>query len=220
MLYEYIIQQNFPMQRDEGQAVSHRLLSLTRGISGRSYLPVHGDPVLSQVDDRDLLCYFIYTMSSWWEIPLIDRINAGRQGNNFAIIMDINPAPETMYRLSNEAPDTPEARYKLGLKEVFPSMRSDVADAMFKFLRNGFGHNLFGREPGRILFDNDFDCPPILDSSNVLLVPPIRLALSMITAFVAKIVMLLLNRSQDRFIRFKKYMTGEWSLRLNKLHTG
>lgn len=134
--------------------------------------------------------------------------------------MDINPVPETMYRLSNDAPDTPEARYKSGLKEVFPSMRSDVADAMFKFLRNGFGHNLFGREPSRILFDNDFDCPPILDSSNVLLAPPIRLALSMIAAFVAKIVMLLLNPSQDRWNRFKTYMTGEWPLQPNKLHAG
>ena len=211
MPYEYIIQQNFPIQWNEGQAVAHRLLSMTRDMSGRGYLPVHGDPVLSQVNDRDLLCYFIFTMSSWWEIPLIDRINADRPENNFAIIMDINPAPETMYRLSNEAPGTPEIRYKSGLKEVFPSLRSDVADAMFKFLRNGFGHNLFGREPGKILFDNGFDCPPILDNSNVLLVPPIRLALSMVTAFVAKIVMRLLNRSQDRLTRFKKYMTGEMS---------
>ena len=220
MAYEYIIQQNFPTQWDDGQAVSHRLLLMTRCESGRSYLPVHGDPILSRVNDHDLLCYFIYTMSSWWEIPLIDRINAERPGNNFAIIMDINPAPETMYRLSNDAPGTPEARYKLGLKEVFPSMRSDVADAMFKFLRNGFGHNLFGREPGRILFDNDFDCPPILDGANVLLVPPIRLALSMIAAFVAKIVMLLLNRSQDRWNRFKTYMTGEWPLPPNRLQSG
>ena len=84
--------------------------------------------------------------------------------------MDINPAPETMYRLGNLEPRTPDIRYKSGLKEMFPSLESSAADAMYNSLRNGFGHNLFGREPGKIQFDNAFDCPPKLDNDNVLLV--------------------------------------------------
>ena len=35
---------------------------------------------------------------------------------------------------------------------MFPSLDASVADAMFNLLRNGFGHNLFGREPGKIHF--------------------------------------------------------------------
>ncbi len=58
--------------------------------------------------------------------------------------MDINPAPETMYRLGNREPETPEVRYKSGLQQIFPSLESEVADAMYNLLRNGFGHNLFG----------------------------------------------------------------------------
>ena len=206
---EYIIQSNFETQWKRGQAVSHELLSITRETLGISYYPVHGDSVLRQLDDHDLLCYFVYTLSSWWEIPVIDRINTNRQDNNFAIIMDVNPAPETMYRLGNSEPRTPEIRYKSGLKEMFPSLESNVADAMYNLLRNGFGHNLFGREPGKIQFDNGFDCPPRLDEDNVLLVPPMQLALSMVNSFLSKIAMLLLYPSHDRMRVFKTYMTGK-----------
>ncbi len=208
MASEYIIQTNFDSQWTQGQVVSEKLLNITLNTVGRSYLPVHGDPVLSQLDDHDLVCYFIYTLSSWWEIPLIDRINANRKDNDFAIIMDINPAPETYYRLGNPEARNPELRYKSGLKEMFPGLESDVADAMFNLLRNGFGHNLFGREPGKIQFDNRFDCPPKLDDHNVLLVPPIQLALSMVTAFLSKIVMLLLYPSHPNARVFRTYMTG------------
>lgn len=208
MASEYIIQTNFDSQWAVGQEVSDKLLNITLDSAGRSYLPVHGDPELSQLDDHDLVCYFVYTLSSWWEIPLIDRINADRHDNNFAIIMDINPAPETFYRLGNWETRSPEIRYKSGLKEMFPSLESDVADAMYKLLRNGFGHNLFGREPGKIQFDNQFDCPPKLDDRNVLLVPPRQLALSMVTAFLPKIAMLLLYPSHPNMRVFKTYMTG------------
>ena len=208
MSYGYIIKGNFETQWLQGQAVSERLSEITRDSGGRSYSHVHGDPILSQLDDHDLLCYFIYTLSSWWEIPLIDRINSNRQDNNFAILMDINPAPETMYRLGNREPRTPEVRYKSGLRQMFPSLKSDVADAMYNHLRNGFGHNLFGREPGKIQFDNTFDCPPRVDDQNVLLVPPTQLALSMVYAFVSKIAMLLLYPSLDNMRVFKMYMTG------------
>ena len=208
MASEHIIQTNFESQWTQGQEVSAKLLNMTLDSAGRSYLPVHGDPILSQLDDHDLLCYFIYTLSSWWEIPLIDRINADRQDNNFAIIMDINPAPETIYRLGNRESHGPEIRYKSGLKEMFPSLEADVADAMYSLLRNGFGHNLFGREPGKIQFDNHFDCPPKLDDHNVLLVPPIQLALSMVSAFLPKIAMLLLYPSHPNMRVFKTYMTS------------
>ena len=209
MASTYIIQGNFESQWAQGQEVSGKLLQLTLEAAGRSYLPVHGDPILGQLDDHDLLCYFIYTLISWWEIPLIDRINANRLDNNFAILMDVNPAPETIYRLGNREVRNPEFRYKTGLKEIFPSLETDVADAMYKLLRNGFGHNLFGREPEKIQFDNNFVCPPSLDDHNVLLVPPVRLALSMVSAFLTKIVMLLLFPSDDRMQLFKIYMTGK-----------
>ncbi len=208
MARENIIRRNFEEQWKQGQDLSVRLLKSTQETAGRSYLPVHGDPILGLLDEHDLICYFVYTLSSWWEIPLIDRINADRQDNNFAIIMDINPAPETMYRLGSRERRSPEIRYKTGLKEMFPSLDSDVADAMYSLLRNGFGHNLFGREPSKILFDNDFDCPPKLDEHKVLLVPPVRLALSMISAFLTKIAMLFLLPTQSNMKVFKAYMTS------------
>lgn len=208
MISEYRIRNRFEAQWKRGQTVSDKLFEMTRRFAGRAYLPVHGDPILSQLDDHDLLCYFIYTLSSWWEIPLIDRINSNREDNNFAILMDINPTPETMYRLGNREPSTPEVRYKSGLQEIFPDLESDVADAMYNLLRNGFGHNLFGREPGKVQFNNTFDCPPILDNDNVLLVPPIQLALSMVTAFLPKIAMLLLYPSDEKMRVFKMYMTS------------
>ena len=148
MAYEYIIQTRFESQWGLGRQISDNLLDITRDLAGVSYLPVHGDPILDKLDYYDLVYYFIYTLSSWWEIPLIDRINANREDNKFAILMDINPAPETMYRLGNQELGTPEFRYKSGLKEMFPSLESDSAAAMYNLLRNGFGHNLFGREPG------------------------------------------------------------------------
>jgi len=74
---------------------------------------------------------------------------------------------------------------------MFKSIDPAATDAMYNLLRNGFGHNLFGREPGKIRFDNAFNCPPQIDN-NVLLVPPVRLAISMINAFLARIVGLLL----------------------------
>ncbi len=206
---EYIIQSNFETQWKRGRAVSNELLGITRATHGISYYPVHGDSVSRLLDDHDLLCYFIYTLSSWWEIPVIDRINTNRQNNNFAILMDVNPAPETMYRLGNSEPRSPESRYKSGLREMFPNLESEMADAMYNLLRNGFGHNLFGREPGRIQFDNSYDCPPKLDKDNVLLVPPIQLALSMVNAFLSKIAMLLLFPSNNRMRVFKTYMTGK-----------
>ena len=208
MAREYIIRQNFEEQWQQGQSVADSLLRLTQDAIGISYFPVHGDPVLSSLDDHDLLCYFVYTLSSWWEVPLIDRINSNRHDNNFAILMDINPAPETMYRLANAEQATPEIRYKSGLEMMFESMDSIVAAAMYNHLRNGFGHNLFGREPAKIRFDNDFACPPILSEDDVLLVPPVKLALSMVTAFVARIVMLLLYPSDGSMRIFKSYMTG------------
>ena len=208
MAYEYIIRSNFDSQWTRGREISDNLLEITLDSAGRSYLPVHGDPILSQLDDHDLLCYFIFTLSSWWEIPLIDRINTGKQDNSFAIIMDINPAPETMYRLVSRERRGPEFRYKTGLIEMFPSLEADATNAMYNLLRNGFGHNLFGREPGKIRFNNGFDCPPVLDNHDVLLVPPIQLALSMVTAFLSKIAMLLLFPSDDRILVFKSYMTG------------
>ncbi len=79
---------------------------------------------------------------------------------------------------------------------------------MYNLLRNGFGHNLFGREPGKIQFDNSYDCPPKLDKDNVLLVPSIQLALSMVNSFLSKIAMLLLYPSHNRRRFFKTYMTG------------
>ena len=78
---------------------------------------------------------------------------------------------------------------------------------MYNLLRSGFGLNLFGREPGKIRFDNAFDCPPRLDN-DVLLVPPVRLAISMINAFLAIIARLLLFPADDSMRVFKAYMTG------------
>ncbi len=208
MTYEYIIRSQREDEWLQGHSISQSLLKITQGTVGSRYYPVHGDPILSQLDDDDLVCYFVYTLSSWWEIPLIDRINTDRDDSNFAILMDINPAPETMYRLLNVDSLTPETRYKSGLREMFPSIDSNVTDAMYNLLRNGFGHNLFGREPGKIRFDNSFECPPSLDVDNVLLVPPIQLALSMVTAFLSKIAMLLLYPADDRMSVFKTYMTG------------
>ncbi len=209
MAQEYLIQKNFETQWVRGKMVSEELLSTTLEAFDVPYFPVHGDPALGNLDDHDLLCYFIYTLSSWWEVPLIDRINANRRDNNFAVIMDINPAPETMYRLGNVESRTPEIRYKSGLKEMFPSLESNVADAMYNLLRNGFGHNLFGREPGKIQFDNKYECPPRLSDDNVLLVPPIQLALSMVSSFLSKIAMLLLYPARDNMRVFKLYMTGK-----------
>ena len=208
MALDYIIRSDREDEWLQGQAISVSLLDITKQVAGVSYYPVHGDPVLARLDDHDLMCYFIYTLSSWWEIPLIDRINFGREDNNFAIIMDINPAPETMYWLENTRRMNPENRYKTGLKSIFPDVDSDSADAMYNLLRNGFGHNLFGREPGKIRFDNSFDCPPQIDSNNVLLVPPVRLAISMINAFLARIVRLLLFPSDEDLRIFETYMTG------------
>lgn len=205
---DYIIQRSFPSEWAQGRTVSRVLWDLTLAQAGRRYLPVHGDPILRQLDDYDLLCYFVYTLSSWWEIPVIDRINVGRDDNNFAIIMDINPAPETIYRLENRASRNPEFRYKTGLKQMFPSLKSSAADAMYKLLRNGFGHNLFGREPGKIHFDNSYDCPPVLDENKVLLVPPVKLALSMVNSFVVKIALLLLDPTHEKMRVFKMYMTS------------
>ena len=208
MAYDYIIRGDREVEWLQGQAVSQSLLDITQVRTGVSYYPVHGDPILSQLNDHDLMCYFIYTLSSWWEAPLIDRINDNREDNNFAIIMDINPAPETMYWLENTQRRTPGQRYKDGLQSMFPDLKVDAADAMYSLLRNGFGHNLFGREPGKIRFDNSFASPPQLDSNNVLLVPPVRLALSMVNAFLAKIVRLLLIPSEQDRRAFKTYMTG------------
>ncbi len=208
MAQDYIIQSDLEDEWLQGQAVSLSLLDVTQHSAGVRYFPVHGDPVLNQLSDHDLLCYFIYTLSSWWEIPLIDRINDDREDNNFAIIMDINPAPETMYWLENSQPKNPENRYKDGLKAMFPDVEADSANAMYNLLRNGFGHNLFGREPGKIRFDNSFDCPPQIDNNNVLLVPPVRLAISMVNAFLARIGRLLLFPSDEDTRIFKIYMTG------------
>ncbi len=207
-MQSYIIKKNFEDQWARGQEVSERLQCATQSVTSISYLPVHGDSVLGQLDDHDLLCYFIYTLSSWWEMPVIDRINANKASNSFAIIMDINPAPETMYWLNNLKTSKPETRYKLGLKAMFPSIKDDAANAMYNLLRNGFGHNLFGREPGKIQFDDSFDCPPKLSKDNVLLVPPRELALSMVSAFLTKITALMLFPS-DKMPAFKKYMTGK-----------
>ncbi len=208
MAHEYIIRSDREDEWLQGQVVSLSLLDITENVVGVRYLPVHGDPILHQLSDHDLLCYFIYTLSSWWEVPLIDRINSNREDNNFAIIMDINPAPETMYWLENTQRKNPENRYKDGLRAMFPTVEADSADAMYNLLRNGFGHNLFGREPGKIRFDNSFDCPPQIDKNNVLLVPPVRLALSMINAFLARIVRLLLFPTDEDTYVFKMYMTG------------
>ena len=208
MAQDYFIRRSFEIQWLLGQALIDTLLHETRNTLGVSYLPVHGDPILRFLDDYDLLCYFIYTLSNWWEIPLIDRINSNREDNNFAIIMDINPAPETYFRLSHQESPRPETRYMSGLKEMFPSLKPDAADAMYKLLRNGFGHNLFGREPGKIRFNNAYNCPPVVDSENVLLVPPVQLAVSMVTSFLSRIGMLLAFPSHPTMRIFKTYMTG------------
>ena len=208
MAYEYIIRTIFESQWVFGQQVADNVRRITRDVTGVSYLPVHGDPTLSQLNDHDLVCYFVYTLSSWWEIPLVDRINANREDNNLAILMDINPAPETLYRLSNLERASPKNRYNSGLKMIFKSIEPAAADAMYNLLRNGFGHNLFGREPGRIRFDNSFDCPPILNEDNVLLIPPVKLAISMVSAFLSRILMLLLYPSDESMRTFKGYMTG------------
>lgn len=209
MAYEYIMQTDRNAEWLRGQLVAQKLLDLTQADSGARYYPVYGDPVLNQLDHNELLNYFVYTLSSWWEIPLIDRINADKEYNNFAILMDVNPAPETMYRLGNIDAKSPRARYTSGLVEIFPSLERKVADAMFNLLRNGFGHNLFGREPGKIRFDNNFACPPVLSDADVLLVPPIQLALSMVAAFLAKVVELILFPATDRMRVFRTYMTGQ-----------
>jgi len=208
MHYEYIIQNRRRSEWVDGQAVAQMLLTTMGDSDGVPYLPVHGDPILAQLDDYELICYFVFSLSSWWEIPLIDRINSNREDNNFAILMDINPAPETLYRLSHRERAAPQNRYKAGLKIIFESIDPATADAMYSLLRNGFGHNLFGREPGKIRFDNSFDCPPQIDSNNVLLVPPVRLAISMVNAFLAKIVRLLLFPLDEDMRIFKAYMTG------------
>ena len=67
--------------------MSQSLLDITQDRTGAPYYPVHGDPILNQLNEQDLLCYFIHTLSSWWEVPLIDRINDYREDNNFAILM-------------------------------------------------------------------------------------------------------------------------------------
>ena len=208
MTQDYLIRKSFEIQWLRGQALTDTLLRKTRETLGVSYLPVHGDPILSRLDDYDLLCYFIFTLSSWWEIPLVDRINLNREDNNFAIIMDINPAPETYFRLSHLESSRPETRYKSGLQEMFPGLASNVADAMYNLLRNGFGHNLFGREPGKIRFDNQYDFPAALDKDNVLLIAPVRLAISMITSFLPRIAMLLAFPLNPNMRIFKTYMTG------------
>lgn len=208
MAYEYIIRHSRKSEWESGRAISYSLLTITQDASGVPYLPVHGDPVLAQLDHYDLLCYFVYSLSSWWEIPLIDRINSNREDNNFAIIMDINPAPETLYRLSHQKRSSPKSRYMSGLQMIFQSIDPVAADAMYNLLRNGFGHNLFGREPGKIMFDNSFDLPPQIDDKNVLLVPPVRLAITMINAFLARILRLLLFPSDEDKRVFKAYMTG------------
>ncbi len=208
MAQDYIIRNSFDIQWLRGQALTDTLLRETRETLGVSYLPVHGDPILRRLDDYDLLCYFVYTLSSWWEIPLIDRINSNRDDNNFAIIMDINPTPETYYRLGHQESARPATRYKSGLLEMFPSLKSNVADAMYNSLRNGFGHNLFGREPGKIRFDNKYDCPPALDEDNVLLIPPVALAMSMVTSFLPRIGMLLAFPDHPNMQVFRNYMTG------------
>ena len=208
MAQDYIIRKNYEVQWRWGQALIDTLLDVTRNAWGISYLPVHGDSILRFMDDYDLLCYFIYTLSSWWEVPLIDRINSNREDNNFAIIMDINPAPETYFRLSHVEAVGPEMRYKSGLREMFPSLKSNAADAMYNLLRNGFGHNLFGREPAKIRFDNSYHCPPVVDNDNVLLVPPVQLAVSMVTSFLSKIGMLLAFPSHPSMPTFRRYMTG------------
>lgn len=208
MAYEYIIRKSRRSEWEAGQAVSRKLLAITKESEGVPYQPVHGDATLARLNHEDLLCYFIYSISSWWEIPLIDRINSNRQDNNFAIIMDINPAPETMYRLGNLDHASPANRYKAGLKMMFESIDPHASDAMYRLLRNGFGHNLFGREPGKIRFDDSFACPPVLDDGKVLLIPPVKLAISMVYAFLARILRLLIFASeQDRRI-FRTYMTG------------
>ena len=208
MAQAYIIRESFQIQWIRGQALSDTLLRETRNALGISYLPVHGDPFLTRLDDYDLVCYFIFTLSSWWEIPLIDRINMNRDDNNFAIIMDINPAPETYFRLGHLESARPETRYKSGLKQMFPDLHSNAADAMYNSLRNGFGHNLFGREPGKIRFHNEYDSPPVLDKNDVLLVPPVRLAMSMVTAFLPRIAMLLAFPHHANMHVFRTYMTG------------
>jgi len=110
MPYEYIIRNRRNSEWAVGQAVSKKLLAITQDSDGIPYLPVHGDPILTRLDDYDLICYFVYSLSSWWEIPLIDRINSNREDNNFAILMDINPAPETLYRLSHLERASPQNR--------------------------------------------------------------------------------------------------------------
>ena len=208
MPYEYIIRSRHRSEWAIGQAVSQKLITATEDSVAVPYLPVHGDPILAQLDDYELICYFVYSLSSWWEIPLVDRINSERVDNNFAIIMDINPAPETFYRLNRQERAAPQARYIAGLKMIFESIEPAAADAMYSLLRNGFGHNLFGREPGKIRFDNSFDCPPQVDDNNVLLVPPVRLAISIIHAFLARIVRLMLYPSDEDWRIFRTYMTG------------
>ena len=119
MAYEYFIRNSHRSEWETGRTVSNRLLTISQESNDFPYLPVHGDPILAQLDDYDLLCYFVYSLSSWWEIPLIDRINSNRVENNFAILMDINPAPETLYRLSHQEHTSPTNRYKSGLKMIF-----------------------------------------------------------------------------------------------------
>ncbi len=83
------------------------------------------------------------------------------------------------------------------------------SDREVEWLRNGFGHNLFGRESGKIRFDNEYDCPPELDEDNVLLVPPVRLAISMVTSFLPRIAMLLAFPIHPNMRVFRSYMTGK-----------
>lgn len=208
MAFAYTIRDNFPTQWQRGQELALDLAGVAYRRPGASAWLIHGDPALGRLDNHDLSCYFVYTLSSWWEVPVIDRINAGRRDNAFAVITDVNAVPETYFRISNSAPATPRARYISGLTEMFPSMDTPAATAMFERFRNGFSHNLFGREPGRINFSEDYACPPILDDSDVLLVPPAGLALSMVRAFVPKIAMLFVDASDEYLGAFKTYMTG------------
>jgi hypothetical protein len=51
MAQDYIIRKSFELQWMRGQALSDMLLHETQNALGLSYLPVHGDPFLSRLDD-------------------------------------------------------------------------------------------------------------------------------------------------------------------------
>lgn len=65
MALDYIIRSDREDEWLQGQAISVSLLDITQKIAGVSYYPVHGDPILARLNDHDLMCYFIYTLSSW-----------------------------------------------------------------------------------------------------------------------------------------------------------